>query len=310
MKKKFILLIVLCCVLSIFTVGCEQKSEKIVWDNYVLGNKLPEIKNKRGTEFYNSDSLLILYIEETTSKEYYQYIDDCKGKGYIIDIEKDDFGFRAFNEEGYELNLNYFDSMKELEIRLEVPAEYDEIKWPTIDIANMIPETSSKTGEILEKENNIYFVEIANTSKSDLEEYIASCKEKGFDKNIDTEFYTYYAENEEGYRLTINYKGFNIITILVEEPQYEVTLTIKSIENKIMNKYDVDISIDDEYFDTIEHGKKMTFKAYLTKDYHTITLYKDTDYDVEGFYEFTTDGEDELNLEITCSTTEIKVKEK
>ena len=309
MKKRVSILVLLCCIISLFAVGCE-KNEKIVWDELVLGNQIPEITNKEGTNFHNSNGLLILYIENVSAKEYYQYIEKVKERGFTIDIEKDDFNFRAFNEEGYELKLGYFDYHKELEIELEDPEEYEEFEWPDTEMTKKIPETNSKTGEIIESKDDRFYAEISNITKEELDQYINSCKDKGFNKNIDTEDYTYYAENEEGYRLSIIYKGFNIISIKVEEPVYEVKITVTSNKNRFLNKYDVDIVIDDEYYDSIENGKTNTFTVYLTKGKHHIVFEKETNYEVNGSTDFTIDGEDELKYEITCATTNIKVEDK
>lgn len=309
-KLRNILLVLLCCIIP-FITGCEKKDvEKIDWEEIVLGEKLPAMNKPEGYIFYNSDTLLIAYVEEVSSKEYYQYIEDCKKFGYDIDIEKEEFSFYGFDKDGYKIELSYFDSLKELQIDLTAPREYEEIEWSTKDIAKMIPETNSKIGEIYTDEDNSWDVIISNITKEELEEYINKCKELGFDKNIDTENSTYKAENEEGYRLNIYYMGFNTVEITIGEPLYEVKLTISSKQNLLFNRYDADISIDDEYFDTIEHGKEQIFTAYLTKGRHTITFEKDSDYDVEGNFNFTTDGEDELSLEITCSTRTIKIKEK
>ena len=118
------------CLLFIpmFAIGNTQPSsssyyeaEDLLWDEYVLSEKLPKPKTLKGKLNYDSSSSLSIYIMNVDKNEYNDYVVACKDKGYTVDIYNSSNAFGAKNEEGYSLNLYYSSSDKKYSITLNEP---------------------------------------------------------------------------------------------------------------------------------------------------------------------------------------------
>ncbi len=103
--------------------GLKVDSEELIWSDYVLNDKLPEPKTLKGKLNYDSSSSLSIDIVNVDKKEYKDYVDSCKEKGFIVDIINSSDSFSAKNEEGYSLYLRYDRENKEYSITLHEPSK-------------------------------------------------------------------------------------------------------------------------------------------------------------------------------------------
>ena len=188
-KKPFFLrwwfiliVIVIICITALSTGG---NKEKVKWNDMVLGEMLPEPSANKGDIWENSDECLDVDLIKVSAKEYSEYVKECKDFGYTIDAEKTADSYSAYNEDGYKLELGYFDYNEELSIKLEMPVEMKSIKWPDSPAGNQLPEPESKIGKFSYEYDDNFFVYIGETDEEAYNEYVNACSEKGF--NIDYE---------------------------------------------------------------------------------------------------------------------------
>ena len=130
-----------------------KDNEKINWSEIVMDNILPAPKSHLGEVIYNSADSLMLHINKMTPKQYNAYVEKCKEKGFLVEVEQLGNSFEAYNQDGYKLLLSYYEAHEQLDISLHAPKQYDKLLWPTTDLAQLIPIPNSTTGEILTNSN-------------------------------------------------------------------------------------------------------------------------------------------------------------
>ena len=217
MKKALSLFLSLLLLLSLTACG----GEKVVWEDLVLGSKLPEPPAINGKIHYNSAEELWLDINDVSSKQFNDYIEACKEKGFTIEAESDSYSYDAFNQDGYKLNLTHYGENSDLDIKLEAPMEMSDITWPTGSAGKKIPAPKSTVGKFSYEYDDNFFVYIGGTSKTDYADYVQSCSDRGFNIDYQKGDKYYRADNKEGWHISIEYIGNNIMTIHIDPPEDE-----------------------------------------------------------------------------------------
>lgn len=84
--------------------------------------------------------------------------------------------------------------------------EYDEITWPTSVIAQLLPVPEDLSNGVISSDREDYLsVYLGKLSKDDYQSYVEQCKEKGFTVDYSSSDDYYFANNSEGYRLSVDY---------------------------------------------------------------------------------------------------------
>lgn len=281
--------------------------EKYAWNEVVLADMLPTPESPYGKIVSNSESYLVLYVNKTIQEQYFQYIEACKKKGFTIDTETVSNFFYAYNEQGYKLSLSYQDYSKEMHISLSAGMELGVLSWSDSDLAQMLPVPESAVGEIRRDDEKGFAAYIGNTSINAFNFYVKACGDKGFTVEADKSDKNFSAKNMDGYRLSIDYRGNNIIYIFLEEPEYKVAIEIECVENLLFSKYDVDVYVDDNFKGTIAHGDTKTFELMLTKGSYVLKFVSDEDDKLDGETEFYIQKDESLKYEISCSRSGVNV---
>lgn len=195
--------------------------EKIEWDDIILADMLPEPPVNKGEIHTNSADDLWIDINDLSSKQFNDYIEACKEKGYTVDAEANSSSYEAYNAEGYSLRLSHYGDEADMSIRLEAPMQLGTITWPNSTAGNKLPAPKSTTGKFSFEQDDSFFVFVANMTKDDYNEYVNACAEKGF--NIDyNKGDTYYrADDIEGWHISLAYEGNSIMTIRIDAPDEE-----------------------------------------------------------------------------------------
>ena len=101
-KKWWFYVIVAVGVIAIAgRISGGSKSEKIDWDDMVLGAQLPQPPAKKGQIHTNTADELWVDIEKTSDKQYADYVQACQTVGFTVDAESNSSSFSAYNAEGY-----------------------------------------------------------------------------------------------------------------------------------------------------------------------------------------------------------------
>ncbi len=240
LKKLLIALFVFIAIIAVLvSVLIESQYETIKWDYMELAEVLPtpEFNNGKLKGEVHSDSTdyFSVDIAKCSEDEYMEYVSQCKDAGFIVDSEKNYSSYSAYNKEGYKLSLRYTDYDKEISIELDAPLQLGDINWPENGLGGLLPDPYASVGKIEDDSSTRFFATLGEMTTTDFNDYIDECKGAGFtidDSKTETNF---YAKNNKGYSVTIDYIGFNLVTVLVSEPS---------------DSYDDYDSTNDEDYDT------------------------------------------------------------
>ncbi len=148
-KWWFYIIAGMALIAIIGAISGRSKSVKINWDEMVLGSQLPEPPANKGEIHKNSSDELKVEIKNVSDKQYNDYIESCKSKGFTVDAESNSSTFDAYNAEGYKLRLSHYGNKDDLSIKLEKPMEMSTITWPTGQAGSQLPVPKSATASSL-----------------------------------------------------------------------------------------------------------------------------------------------------------------
>lgn len=232
-KKHRIVAGLLSVVMLFGLNGCgdDSEAERVDWTILELGDVLPQPKSKTGEIHTNTESDLWVDISKTSETEYKEYIEACKEKGFTIDSESSSIGFSAYNADGYKLDLTHYKSSEEISIRLNSPMEMSEIQWPKSEIGTLLPIPKSTVGQISWEASYGFVIYIGETTKEEYNAYVDECWERGFTLDYHKGDTSFWADNEDGYHVSLKYEGNNIMFIRIDEPDEVKTETTDEPES-------------------------------------------------------------------------------
>lgn len=260
MKRKklrtVIIVFVALALIASIANAIGERGKKIVWEDVVLSETLPKPSKCRGKIYTNSSKELWVKIFKTSDKMYYDYVESCKDFGYVVDAMSDANTYTAFNNDGYKLSLNY-SSDKIMSIHLYEPIKMNTIIWPLGEIGKILPVPKSNIGDILYEYENSFCAYIGNTSFDDYNEYVSACIKQGFNIDYNRNDNLFYADNADGWRVSISYEGFNIMKI--------------DIHNNEKNKKETSISSEETFAETTTETTEETTAIEITRTEAAIT---------------------------------------
>ncbi len=257
------------------------------WEEVCLNAYLPEPKSKYGVVQTNSPDDLYMIVEGISYKAFETYVNECVQFGYNIDAADSNGEYEAFSADNGRLSVEYFSYDKAMHISLEILVN-GTFRWHELYFAGLLPVPNSKTGNVHNNNDARCDLYIGGISKTDFIDYLEECKKYGFvNDSLEYEEY-YFATNPDGYELTIEYYGCDVIYIEVYDPRWEerdgtppkaiYTPEDKSASNKhssINNAKDVPIEIVAQKSKGTEYGYSyaaFTVKNVSGANIHTLTL--------------------------------------
>ncbi len=251
---KGILIVVLLFVLAtcVFSGG---GTEKIVWDDLLLGEQLPKIRGKKGNVYGNSDTYLSVNIAKQDLSDFDDYVDECIEAGYTIEQNQTAGSFDAFNKDGYQINLDYYEYNEELSITLSAPMELSNYSWPSNKLKNLLPSLNVTKAKVINDSSTHYSAYLAEISFDEMKAYFDKCMDKGFDVDYSKGETLCSAENKSGYKLEVQYKGFNIMYLSIKMPDEET-----SIDTDTNEDINVDTDVDTNTNNNSSNGIDPEFK--------------------------------------------------
>lgn len=282
-------------------------AEKFAWSDILLADVVPEPETRFGEIIGNSSEYLSLYVYRTSAADYGEYVDACKEKGFTVEADQSEQSYYAYNADGYKLSLYYDESNRKMHIGVDAAEQYGTLVWPNSIIASMLPVPAS-TGEITQDDEKGFQAYVSNTPIDEFKNYVAACADRGFNIDAYESDESYSAENSEGYKLSVSYQGNSVISISVDEPEYEVSIEIECVENWAFSKYDVDVYIDDSFEGTIDHGTTETFAVTMSKGTYEIRFVNAEDDEVTGTVVIDIHQDESLRYKISCTSTKIDVE--
>ena len=201
--------------------AADNKGTPFEWNDIVLSEMLPTPDSTVGEIHSNSQTELMLDVHGISEAQFNDYIDACKEKGFTIEADLSGISFSAYNQDGYKLSLSYYESSSELSINIDAPMEMSQIQWPSSDVAKLLPVPKSNIGSISWENSGGFVIYISNTTKAEYNEYVNACSAKGFNVDYNKGDDYYYADNADGYHVSLRYEGNNVMWIRADEPEAE-----------------------------------------------------------------------------------------
>ena len=148
--------------------------------------------------------------------EFNDYVDACKDSGYTVDAQRESNSYDAYSEEGYLISIHYWDYNENMDIDLNAPIQMAEISWPTIGAGSLVPAPASKQGLISSDSATFFYAYVGETDPDAFNDYVDACIADGYTVDYRRGDASYYADNAQGVHITINYVGFNTMTVRVD----------------------------------------------------------------------------------------------
>lgn len=282
-------------------------AEKFKWSDILLADVVPEPEALFGEIISNHDDYLSLYVYKTSIEDYNGYVEACKEKGFTVEADQSEQSYYAYEAGGYKLSLYYDESDSKMHIGIEAAEEYGMLVWSDSEIASMLPVPTSTTGEITQDDETGFQAYVSNTSIDEFKAYATACADIGFNIDSYDSDKSYSAENSVGYKLSVSYQGNNVMSVSIDEPEYDVSIEIECVENLLFSKYDVNVYIDDMFEGTIKHGATEIFELIKTKGSYDIKFVNAEDDSVDAVTQFEVVQDSSIKYKISCSSSQIDV---
>jgi hypothetical protein len=218
------LVAVLLAIPFIMFMGEQHRSyDKYIWPENNLTALLPKPNSEYGEVKRFGSLRFELSVGRVSENDYNAYIEECISRGFVLKDERrfDESTYsyyRAFNESGVRLELNYFSHLDQMDIKIEGIKEHGEYIWSGRGLAALIPEPESKIGTIESERETSFTIVVAETSETDFNRYVDNCIEAGFSEKISHYGDRFSAETIDGIRIIIKHTIDDTMDILVYVP--------------------------------------------------------------------------------------------
>ncbi len=180
-----------------------------------LARLIPPIDDARGEIVTNNSTYFTIECYGISDREFEDYKSICKSNGFDIDCENTGSLFDAYNENGYNIRITHYSS--KMHITITNKMDMNKFVWPDSPIASLLPVPKSDYGNISSSSETCIIVYIGNTTVDDYKEYIYACMEKGFDNNISQTEFHYHADNDDGFGIVVEYRGYNTMFLRIDD---------------------------------------------------------------------------------------------
>ncbi len=210
MKK--IIGLLLAMIMAFALVACGD-NEKLEWPSSGLATMLPVPSSDNGSVGLNLEDSFSADVSVKDKKEFTDYIEKCKEKGFTIINEENSDEYDAYNSDGYRVTLSYSEYSKDYSVRMESPKVNSDINWPTIGLAMLIPKPDGRKGTVVNDSTKQFTAYVGETSFDAYNEYVNKCIECGFNVDHSKKEKVFSADNADGVSLRLEYEGFDTMYI-------------------------------------------------------------------------------------------------
>ncbi|MBO4749666.1 MAG: hypothetical protein J5546_05065 [Lachnospiraceae bacterium] len=168
-------------------IGGEEKT----WPTQGLGSELPQpggkLKSATSSTYGFSG-----YVANTTKADFDAYVDACKEAGYTVDAQELDGEYTAYHETtDNKLNVHRYESGGDMYIKVENAIVMND-KWPTSEIASLLPNPEVETCCIASMDKTHLEVYVGDMTHDQFIEYLAECERAGIEGRYDKASENFY----------------------------------------------------------------------------------------------------------------------
>lgn len=220
-KKWWLVLLILILAISILKPNGD-KAEEIVWTEMVLGEYLPAPSLEKGKVSSNSERILSVDLHKAKEEDFKSYVAALKAMAYTEDAFESDTSYIAYNTDGDQVSVHFWQSDDQLDISLYPAEEMGSITFPQTGVGSQMPLPATNMGKVVKDSSDVYQVWIGQTTKDIYAAYVAACEEAGFIIGYDKKEESYTAYNEEGIKIKVIFRNYQTMEITIEAAKEEV----------------------------------------------------------------------------------------
>lgn len=177
------------------------------WPVGSIADVIPQPDGEYGTIYYESEETLNMDVSMGSISDFRSYVNECKEAGYTVDVSSGNNSFAAYNEEGYHLDLYYYESENYMSLTADAPIKMGKLYWPTSEIAKTLPLPESDYGLISWENSSGFDIYVGNTTEEDFDAYCKACMEAGYSEDYYKGKGYLNAHDENDNSLSIYYEG-------------------------------------------------------------------------------------------------------
>lgn len=98
------------------------------------------------------------------------------------------------------------------------PIIMEKLSWPKSEIATLIPVPNSTVGKIDWEDSYGFVIDVGETSVDEYNSYVEDCWEAGFNIDYRKGEDFFWADNTNGYSVSVRYEGDNVMWIRLDAP--------------------------------------------------------------------------------------------
>lgn len=198
------------------TCGKKAVSEKD-WPTGELAQMLPKMDRKCESVFESKDSLDIRVGDRASKSDYDAYVASCKEKGFTYEAEEGSEDYRAFNSEGYLLELSFADYGEgKISISLDAPKAAGDLAWPKSGLAALLPDPDKSKGSVKIDSASQFSAYVGDVTREEFDAYVDKCIDLGFSVEYSRYDDVYEAEDASGNSLWLEYLGFATMQVCLD----------------------------------------------------------------------------------------------
>jgi len=243
------------------------------WNKMLLSTIIEKPSSNYGIIVSNTNEYLSISVNQISRVQFEEYIESCKNKGFLFDIEESSRSFKANNQYGYELIVKYNQFTDEMEVKLRIPI----LNWQDGNLNKVVPIPKSKYGKIEKNDDASFVAYVGATSKEEYYNYVVLCSNEGFNINIKNSLTQFSASNKESRKLLLEYLENQIMKITIYEVEYNVDINVEYIQHSVLKKDDIRIYVDESDLGIINCGKNENYNLNLVKGNHKIKFVNTND---------------------------------
>lgn len=151
-------------------LSAPMEFSKISWPDSIAGKLLPVPKSLMGKFNYEQEDGFSVYISNTTTDDFNEYVSECSDKGFNVDYDKSDKYYSAKNSDGWDVTVKY-EGFNIMSICIDAPEE------ESAETALPAEEETSATESSNDTENNSDDNDIDPDFKNAMDSYEAFMNE-------------------------------------------------------------------------------------------------------------------------------------
>ena len=195
------------------------------WPTVGVATSIPEPENKGNELEVKRDTQTEVYVSISGIPHDAQlaYIERCKEAGFTLDAETADSSYRAFNEDGYELDLTLYTNIEKMYVRAKAPTTLSAFAWPTAGKVAALPAPETTVGKVEYEYPERYEAILGEMDRDAFNAYVARWTEAGFNEKFIRNNNNYQGYNANGDYVDLEYIGLNRVSVTIRFKKPEET---------------------------------------------------------------------------------------